>query len=206
MKDTFSSTNFRDWAGRYEGTFGWLLQGEHKLLVQLIDHSNTHVYFITEPEGMRFHAKIDSGVQFEFMQVDHAWINTDKEDEIYLLARNPQKQWRRGVHSNNTIIRKPSPRGLRDIAVTLPHLQRVYSDVSNSYRRKYPVTPSSCVAISRAFAIAYGELYLYERVIGALEGRVLKLFDTASIVAQELRDAINRNNFIDEFMLEITSE
>ena len=149
MHDTFTSDNARDWQQRYGNTFGFLIKGDDRVLVQFTDQTDEHVYFRTEPEGNAYHAKINSGIRFEFIQVDNAWFN-GKSGNVYLLSRVPNRQWRRGICKMNTsIMSLSSDGGLNQISVSFKVLNDIYHTTTPDYTCKGLIAQQR--AISRAF-------------------------------------------------------
>ena len=189
MLDTLTSINYRDFGPRYTHTFGWLHNGDTRKLVYVLRTEDSKVFF-TDQTGMEYHAKIDAGVMFEFIPVDHGWFNASNGD-AYLLSRTPARQWKRGISDSNTTM--TSLNTLRLIGLNYNSLSNIFNDQFDE--RNYPRT-FGAGALSKHFALRrhpYNQLYMYDRMIGTLDGDTIVL--ASSLFEQELTDLITRNGW-----------
>lgn len=188
MLDTLTSENYRDFSPRYSHTYGWLQQEGTKQLVYIRRVTDDRVYF-TNQTNMEYHAKINSGVMFEFIPVDHGWFN-GQDGVAYFLSRMPSRQWKRGISDSNTSM--VSSTNMRAMEITYNGLANIFNVGFES--RNYPKLFSGVGALSKHFAIAQtGRLYMYDRWIGTYKDGVITLF--SDLVKQELTDLINRNGW-----------
>lgn len=194
MLDTPTSNNYRDFHARYHNTYGWILRpGRDKQFVKLLECDETELRF-TLDDGMTHHVNVDSGVMFEFQQVERGFYRVN--DDIWYLARVPARQWKRGICVANTqlmLLDKsgkrwwvPEDRGFDTFKVILTTPQN-YACTGSKYKHKL---------LSKHFCVtSAGHVYFYQQQIGnELEGRI-KLTESGQIVQQELRDVIKRNNW-----------
>ncbi len=186
MLDTYTSGNERDFGARYAETFGWLITGDTRRFVHISHTDHSAVYF-TQGGKLEYNARIDAGVQFEFIPVDRGWYNTSTGDVVYLV-RVPARQWKRGISQNNTQIRMCD--GLFQLPVDYPTLLSVFS----KEHKQHSYIPGKRCALSKHFAInSVNQVFFYNQVIGALEKDIIVLNDT--LVATELTDTINRQGY-----------
>jgi hypothetical protein len=155
--------------------------------VQIVEVDRNTVYF-SDDSDFNFHAKVDSGVNFEFIPVDKGWFNAT-DGGTYMLCRVPARQWKRGIHMDNTVVYDiNSPKFAHEISFRV--LASVFADDFDNWgvRAKPPY------AISKHFAVdGRSQLYFFNVVIGELKGDTLVLND--NMVYQELQDAVKRSKY-----------
>jgi hypothetical protein len=192
MHDTFNSDNARDWQQRYGGTFGFLMRGSERVLVQFTDQTENYVYFKTESDGISYHAKINAGTSFEFIQVDNAWFN-GKSGTVYLLSRLPNRQWRRGICKANTSVLMSQGNYVDQASISFKILNDIYYTATPDYSCKGLISTQR--AISRSFAIVHPYLYFYDQVVGKLNENTIVLNSKGVLIKQELTDVMRRNGY-----------
>jgi hypothetical protein len=185
MRDSLTSSNHRDFGARYSQTFGWLVTGEKKQFVYLQEVEDSRIYFTINNSSTRFHARMDAGVMFEFLPVNHGWFNTD-DHQTYLLQRVPARQWKRGISIGNTQVGFLDLPGARN-EPTFDVLERIFS---SKVGYSSPITSRG--AISKHFAInKAGNVLFYNTPVGVYDPKgVIKLDN--SLVRQELTDLLRR--------------
>ena len=199
MIDSLTSANHRDFAARYGGTCGFLLNNDGtKLLVQVGDVGHDRVYF-RDVNGREYHSNVNSGVQFEFLPVDRGYFNGFQRG--YHLARVPARQWHRGIHPQNTKIVRENwignlesvPRdsfleGLHDIYVAKRlTVQEAFKEFKEGKRHG--------VALSKHFYINRSNLLMFLGIqIGEYVPENNSVILSDSLVYQEVMDASKRSN------------
>lgn len=201
MLDSFTSDNFRDFGPRYQDTYGFLqTPGQPKRLVYIADNDERAVYFRMQDGGMNYHAIRDTGVQFEFIQVNRGFF-MGASGKTYLLTRVPARQWKRGIGTNNTSVQQLTAGGLDRVKLSITSLTDIYVNpikVDKSNINKFNIFP-----LSRHFAICESQLYFYNANIGTVD----KAKGTITLnnyieVKQELTDVINRNGLSDTYKVQ----
>jgi hypothetical protein len=187
MRDSLTSANHRDFGARYAGTYGWLVKPTGNMFVYLEDVENLRIHFKVFGSDHRYHAKIDAGVEFEFVPVDHGWFNTDDEDESYLLERVPARQWKRGIAQTNTIwysLKEPTYSN----TIRFDILNQIFTSKAG-YRRS--ITWGT--ALSKHFAIdKWGIMWFYREKIGVYNKAENLISLNTDLVRQELVDLLRR--------------
>lgn len=188
MLDTLTSENYRDFSARYANTFGWLVDGKRQF-VHVLRVADERVYF-TNATGMEYHAKMDHGVNFEFIPVDRGWFN-DINGNPWLLSRVPARQWKRGISETNTMMY--DGHSLRTFHVNYERLSKVFSDKFTELNYSKEIKPTG--AWSKHFAVTKHGLHFYDQLIGSYNPKTQEIVLTSDIVKQELTDLINRNGW-----------
>lgn len=104
MFEKFLSQGARDFRQRYEGTYGFFRDDEHKrMLAQLVRITDTQCIF-HDSRGVeyRLNADADGDKGFEFIPPKSGYFNTDI-GAMY-VQRNAARQFQRGVSGNNTSV------------------------------------------------------------------------------------------------------
>lgn len=187
MLDTLTRENLRDFDARYSNTFGWLHQeGGVKRLCQLL-HVEDEVIYFKFGGRPNFHARVDSGVTFEFIPVDRGWFNTVDHGPL-LLQRVPARQWKRGISVNNTQVQNQY---MEHVAVNYKLLSSVFEGPTVDVGSKIG---NEAVALSKHFCLTEGgSLYFYSFCIGQCIKNKIALYN--SLVKQELQDLITRKTY-----------
>jgi hypothetical protein len=157
-----------------------------KLFVHLREADGVNMYFDTGG-SMLYSAKINSGVMFSFIPVDRGWF-TAKDGRVLFLQRVPERQWKRGISSNNTRVTNID--GMYTEKLTYPVLESIFmrDETIMPYAKGRPFR------ISKHFAVSSKQdVYFYNQHIGFLEDDTIEI-DKAHPLEQELCDAIKRNN------------
>jgi hypothetical protein len=194
MLDTFDSDNRRDFGARYINTYGFLKSDDEKHLVYLEDISDTSVYFRTDDCGILFHAKIDAGVVFEFIQSRRGFYLTN-EGEIFYIERVPARQWKRGIARSNTQLMRFNSGAFEGMKLSLKLLGAVLSATEQDLAKRQ--RDASSKVFSRFFACSKDTLYFFTKACGKVDhtNRVITLGPNGEMLMQELSDTIRRNAF-----------
>lgn len=188
MKATLTSINHRDFSQRYGGTFGWLLKDDGNKKLVKVDHVNEDFVEFTDSSGLPFRAMADKGVHFEFIPVDKGWY-LGKSNTLYFMYRIPARQWKRGIHPDNTRIASAAKVDYGQ-KIDLPLLEDIFVPGMDNWR-KMPKPP---MALNEFFAIDKdNNLWFYNKKIGKLVENVLKLNN--ELFYQEVLDAVRRKDY-----------
>ncbi len=191
MIDSLTSDNYRDFGPRYAGTYGWLLQNDKEIFVQLNRVDDEKVSFSTGNK-MPYYASINSGIKFKFIPVKNGWFNAI-DGHTYLLSRQPARQWKRGIADSNTIV--VSIDNMLEVPLTFEVLSSIFNPGYSTLNPLRKWEGRSC-ALSQHFAISPDyRLYFYRQHIGDYNPETETLVLNTPIVKQELQDLINRNNW-----------
>lgn len=188
MLDQLTSENSRDFNSRYANTFGWLIANEAKRLVHITDVTSDEVFFRTTHKGLDHHVRRDSGVEFEFTQLERGfYLGTD--NCIYFMQRVPARQWKRGICRQNTSLSV-----LRDGTWTSENINvdklRCVLGGSASFEDN---GEKSNFILSKYFAVSGQQVWFMTNKIGDVrDSAIISLNDFGVFVKQELQDAINR--------------
>lgn len=194
MRDSLSRNNVDDFRQRYSGTFGWLLNPDtgKKLLVSILGVDRSAVRFKDQNNNEGF-AYPDTGVMFEFLPVEHGWVNTAKS--AYFMTRRPARQWHRGISHDNTVLYTENKSRLYAVGVSLEVLATIYSPSNPDFTsavNDFVRGKRTVAAISKDFALLGENFYFYSKPVAKYkEG---KIFLETNIIAQEVKDAIRKNN------------
>lgn len=189
MKDTYTSENGRDFRQRYSGTFGKYTTGSGKTITVYVDELTDDEVLFNDVNGAQMSARINSGVEFEFYPLNRRL--TDYNGTIVYSCRKPERQWHRGVCSNNTRIIDLSR--ARDITVGHAVVDAIYNskqDPLETYNQYVKGTRKNFL-LSDKFAVVTAHLYLYSTIVGDFDGTQLNV---ESLFAQEVKDALSRSN------------
>lgn len=186
MLDTLIADDWEDFAKRYNHTFCWLLRGTEKIFIYINNINEDKIEFSTGGT-IKYTALADSGVTFEFIPVDRGWYNTSDGDIVY-LTRVPERQWRRGISINNTMMRNST----LDL---VPLSYAVLSAVFKSTTKQTPLvfTPDKSMVLSKHFAWSApcNSLLFHDVFIGTFEDHMFHVRDE---FIQEVTDVFRRNN------------
>lgn len=187
MRATLTFRNHQDFRARYSGTYGWYIKDNTRKLVQITNSDRNFVFF-SDDSDFEFNAKVDSGINFEFIPVDKGWFN-GVSGQVYFLCRHPARQWKRGIHVDNTLVYQINQMNF-NIGVSYSVLSDIFIDNFDNWGKK-EVPP---YAISKQFAIdANRNVWFYNVIVGKVKDDVITL--ETPLVLQELTDVLKRKNF-----------
>lgn len=189
--EKFMATNAGDFRQRYEGTYGWYIAKDKRVLVSILAVGEGVLQFI-DRNSIKYTLNRDSteDIGFSFLAPKMQWHNT-KDFGPVLVQRIPQKQYRRGICSNNTRITNKD--GV-NLGVNFHTLAAVFENIS-------PVSEASkklSFALSPQFMVDTdkGVLKCYASRIGQVT-KSKDLFVTELSIkhlSQEVGDSFRRAN------------
>jgi len=189
MLDTLTHKNLRDFGPRYTHTYGWLLQDGAKKLVYISNVRNDRLCFSTVDHD-DCHVKIDAGVMFEFIPINHGWFNA-KDGKAWYMTRVPARQWKRGISDSNTRI-SPISDPFYSNNIDLAILSNIFHDDFKHFN--YDSVVGGQQAWSKHFCRGLNdEIYFYNRQVGRFKDNEITLQD--NLVYQELLDLIRRRGW-----------
>lgn len=187
MIEEFQSRSFRDFTQRYADTYGWFLAPSNKkVLVKLASIGETYLKFI-DSKGTSYTANADKGNFFEFIPLEKSLYTF--LDRLILVQRVPARQWRRGIHHQNTTIFFVGERMGGGLDVDFEVLEHIFKP--NHHKEsleRFLEGKTKNVAINAMFGVAGNNLYVYNRVIGTFDKTRLALSD--DLFKQEVVDMI----------------
>lgn len=156
MIDNLSNHEESDFLRRYQDTYGWMIKGDTKTLIQVrnIDEGmltlrDANLEYINIPVD-------DDGPDFEFLSVEKKLFAY--RNSIYLASRVPARQWRRGVCESNTRIQLVGGRAQLDV----DHATVTAMFAPATYPKQVPCG----WLLSHQMAIVESRIYLYDIQIG----------------------------------------
>lgn len=192
MKVPYKRESYRDFHQRYNNTYGYLLLPEGKKLIYLTDIGAGRATFVCK-DNLQGYIYSDTDLEFEFIPVTHGWVTNNTD--CYLLARVPDRQWKRGVCEGNTAFSIfHGKEATRNVTPNIFNLLESVSEeeLKNSYMGWKAGTRTTCV-LSKHFSInSYGKVFFFDKKIGSYTegGFVLD----SDLVSQELRDLLVRRH------------
>lgn len=194
MRTTYDLNTVRDFGPRYKDTYGFLINRDNpteRRLVYITSNDDRAVYFITETDGLTYHALRDSGVQFEFIPVNRGFFN-GTNNKVYHLQRVPARQWRRGLGRSNTEVSTVTAEGIFTTKLSFGLCHTMF-DNAPDYRCQGEIPTNR--AISKHFAICGDRLYFHQLIAGYMaKSGGIELTNKVSI-QQELQDTLRRNGY-----------
>lgn len=184
MIDTLRSDNAGDFSQRYVDTYGWLFLNGKKTLVYIVDCSRSRASF-TLGASPTFHVNVDSGLEFEFIQVDRGWFNAT-DGKLYFLQRHPARQFKRGISESNTQLRDSR---LVPLSVTYQILSSIFDPTFDYWNKK---DLDGTGALSKHFAVINGTIMFYTESIGKYADGTVTMSST--LFQQEFQDLLRRKN------------
>lgn len=194
MKDTPTSANHTDFRARYNGTYGFFIDPDTgKRLPVQVTNATSRVVEFTDITGRALLAKVDSGLEFEFIPVDRGFVQLVDGRTIY-LQRIPARQWHRGISPHNTT------KHLLTSSLN-PTEEPSFLEIISSLTDKSPAELFAGLvskrlhtcALSKHFAIAADHsFYFLNKRVGEYYDGVITLF--TDMVVQEVSDLIKRQN------------
>ena len=172
--EEFTSNGWRDFSQRYLGVFGYFKD----LLVQVSDVTELRTNFVSK-SGVTYHANADTGVVFKFVPVTKRLFYFD--DQLVLAQRVPARQYKRGVHAQNTSVR----------GVRFGEVYEVSFDLLEAYTNNKNNNGDVHI-LNDMFALYMGGVYLYNQRIGTLIKDKIQL--TTPLFKQEVIDALRIND------------
>lgn len=200
MIASLTGANANDFKQRYQGVIGWLRHKELPPRAVYVHHvSSTKVTFRDEQDN-EFYSNVDSGVEFEFIPTQRAWYNT--KDGLYYVQRIPARMWKRGICTENTMFRMGDKRGMIPLPLGADWRQVAFSVMSRCLSNEEAIAAflarkTETVALNKVFAVLGESLFFFDLHVGKVvkDKNLLRLNQSFSMLEQELRDTIKRNNY-----------
>jgi hypothetical protein len=195
MIDTLTTANHRDFAARYSNTYGFFTtESGRRMLVYVARVDQASVKFADKDGASAaelFEARVDRGVEFEFIQVTRGYFNTSKH--VYLLTRVPQRQWKRGISQENTHITILGASGRNSFGPTHEVLLAIFCGTTPPIAvlwRQFQNGERGAVALSSHFAVAGTEVWFFDKLVGVYKEGTIVL--KSNVLLQELSDVVRR--------------
>lgn len=199
MFEKLTSADSRDFATRYEGTYGFFTtERGSRLLVQLtrIDQDILPVVVhFQDKDKLTYHFVADSDHGFEFIPPKSAWYNT--QQGAVFTYRHAQRQWSRGISRKNTSIQLLIAGTLTSQPVDFTWLLEIFTP---------PASITQEVALEKGFSWALSpqialdnflkRVYVFNEPVGSFR-KVGEVYHVALIQGAlwgtEVTDAFRRN-------------
>ena len=193
MREKFVGATYRDFAQRYQGTYGWLYTDKkHFVYVNKVDIDATYFEDINKRQ---LHLKSGSDYEFEFLPVMRGYVYGE-DDAIYYLNRVPARMWRRGICQDNTSITDISGWAM---SINLKNLHNIFAVDHQPYR----YDKENPCALSKHFAIDKSNNVLFlGRKIGTRSAN--NQLDVDPMFYQELVDTNRKLGF--KFTVKATTQ
>lgn len=173
MFEKFTSTGWREFSQRYEGTHGFYRdEKKKKILVRLAGINADRCAFV-DSKGTGYSLNSDSkkDIGFEFIPPEARFHNTIEGP--VLVQRKAQRQFQRGISSKNTTLHVLQSTRFLQANVDFPILEQIYLnplDHKTAFER-FKVYGTAC-AISDQIAInGVGNVFLWDKRIGSFTRR-----------------------------------
>lgn len=204
MFEKFTAMDADRFRQRYQGTFGYFVKGEEKMLSQIteirVNDGRPYVEFV-DNKGLPYKLYSDSpneGVGFRFLPPKFQYYNT-KEGRPLLIDRIAAKQYSRGICSKNTSVTRMTGDRLPVDFGTLEKLFGETVSVKESLKAALALedVPSAGIALSPQFAVKIpsGDLKCFNVVIGTSKYKdgVFHYTLTGGLWATEVANAFRRS-------------
>lgn len=194
MIEQITSDNYREFSARYLGTIGFLRSKSNKKIVVSVDEITSKAVTVTDSEGVNYNLNSDTGCYLEFTQVPSQWYQPD-ENHIVFLTRKPERQWKRGINTENTSMMLPDGAGAVGIACrpTVTKLAAVLTPEEEI--GAFATHPEiKCGLWSKYFAWAVNYVWVKDMLIGTVDHKAKEITLSYPQFNQELRDALVRTN------------
>lgn len=200
MIASLTGANANDFKQRYQGVIGWLRHKELPPRAVYVHHVSSAKVTFRDEQDNEFYSNVDSGVEFEFVPTQRAWYNTT--DGLYYVQRIPARMWKRGICSENTQFRVGTRNGMTPLPLGADWRQVAFSVMSRCLSNEDAIAAfltrkTEMVALSKVFAVLGESLYFFDLHVGKIvkDKSLLRLNQAFSMLEQELRDTIKRNNY-----------
>lgn len=191
MFEKFLSANKRDFATRYQGTYGFFRnnhEGKAPMLARLMMIEDSVQFVDRNNATYELQADSNNDIGFEFLPPKSGFFNTDS-GAVY-VERLARRQFQRGVSDANTRLFLMGGTtvlgGFKSVPVNFPWLERVYNSkitVAQAFA-SFCLGGTKSVAISSQFCMDAGKVYIF----GTIAGNVLHY--SIDSVRLELNDPV----------------
>lgn len=180
MIEEYTRNSWGDFGKRYLQSYGWY----NETLIKLHSITEDQLVFVDE-SGFKYVAYPDKGNFFTFIPVEKGCYQY--LDNIIILQRTPQRQWKRGINDSNTSAIDLSG-NIYEISFRL--LEEIFTRKDTTSFQTIP----KCVAINRVFSIFNDRLWLYDREVGRINRNNSTLQCTNQMFHQEIDDLLRNYN------------
>lgn len=187
MIEEYTANGSRDFQQRYKDTYGWYITDKgNKVFVKLSEVGTTALKFVDAKENV-YTALADKGNRFEFIPLERGLFNSASEDAVVYCQRVPARQWRRGIHQQNTSLTKIG--GAYNLEVNFKSLLDIMEAHANKvYVNQWKQGGRHTAAFNPMFGVVNRALYNYNRIIGSLDKKRIVLDN--SLFLQEVMDIV----------------
>lgn len=186
--------NSRELEKRYQGTYGFLQSESGKKLLVSVDSITERYTVVSDDKKNQYQLNSDTGCELEFTQVPCQWFNPC-EGVIVYVNRRPERQWKRGICSANTLLSIPRLSGsdFYTAKMNAGKVSQLFYPDPNSKAFDSELK-TKCGLWSKYFAWSMDTVYVRDMVIGKVdhELKTIKL-DDYELFQQELKDALIRS-------------
>jgi hypothetical protein len=181
MQVAVTRDSINDFQQRFQGVWGWYTADNKRLLVR-VDTVDADGVSFSDINGHTYRAYVDKGVTFEFIPVRRGFY-MGVDNVLYWLSRKPQRQYKRGITTDNTYFYKYSDvLGWQDARMFDVMFHVFQQDAVEAFTR-----------VSKDFALTQdGKVWFNTLLIGTHKGVDVKL--TEPLVVQELSGALKRSS------------
>ena len=192
MFEKFTSVDARDFATRYQGTYGFFYREGKKKFLSKLEVVDQAVRFV-DARGIPYELLPDSvdDTGFEFLPPKAGYSNTDIG--AILVQRKAQKQFSRGISERNTSLYLIGPLGHEPLLVSFKNLSKVYESniTPQAAWEKFINKEVPSVALGTQFALTLTHLYVLDVRIGkvlAMEKNQVLIELSNDLFKTEIRD------------------
>ncbi len=182
----FCSKDAGDFRQRYRGVFGWFTtESDKRVLVQVTDVGENKMSFCDQ-DSTEYFAYSDKGARFTFIPVERRVFMYN--DLPCIAMRKPARQYRRGIHHDNTEFRYITADIRTDV---------VFSAIESYENRKHleELWPNQSVGtLSDQIAVYYGKVYVYDTCVADFDAINNCYKMRLPVFKQELIDILKKYN------------
>jgi hypothetical protein len=186
MFEKFTSADARDFATRYQGTYGFLLRpNKPKLLVKLAHVDDIVKFTDANDIGYELNPDLEDDIGFEFVPPRPGFTNTDS-GAMY-VERMAQRQFSRGISDRNTKVYVITEKlGFDTRRVDFKNLAQIFNSTwtKEAAWARFTAGQIPSYAISTQFAMNREKLF----ILGTFCGKVLNV--TKEKVTVKLDDPV----------------
>jgi len=200
MREEFKSDTSKDFAQRYQGTYGWYEKEDgNKILVQLTSIKESVLTF-KDINETTYTALADKGNNFHFIPVEKAVYNI--EDGVVYVQRVPNRMWKRGLCDENTNFKLLTENGVGvHVINNFKLIESCFGKKSTDAVTKWLLDRKNPVAFDTIFSVVGKSLFVYDKIIGEVKGNVFVL--SSNLFEQEISDLMRYQKL--PFTMEIST-
>lgn len=209
MIDTPTRANQADFKQRYTSAYGWFINDQGKKILVYLNGFRNGLLMFTDKDGVGYNTPMDSGVNFEFIPVTKGWFPTSMG--AVFMTRIPARQYCRAINSTNTAMFKENKNKVTQIELNADILDDVFGSTPTIQEMfaAFDSGENNWFVLSRHFLVTTKNFYFNSEVVGTvkkIKGGFYEIVLDTTLVIQEVRDQINRNNLENNFKVSFDSE